>query len=77
VLAQAPGATPRTVVGDRRVALVETRLGAAEVLRAAAAAEIPLRDVTVDGPCLKASISLVKRPTSGASARSWPRAVRS
>jgi aspartate kinase len=62
VLAQIPGATPRTVVGDRRVALVETQAGATEVLRAAAEADVPLRDVTVDGPCLKASISLVNAP---------------
>jgi aspartate kinase len=62
VLAHARGREARAVVGDRRVALVEARSGASHVLRAAAEAEVTLRDVTIDGERLRASISLLNAP---------------
>ena len=63
---QAPGARPWTVVGDRRVALLSTTTQAEAVLRAAAAAEVPLRDASFSAGRLTASVSLLNEPDLGA-----------
>ena len=62
---QAPGARPWTVVGDRRIALVSTTAQTEAVLRAAAAAELPLRDTAFAGGRLTASVSLLNEPDLG------------
>jgi aspartate kinase len=56
------GRAPRAVVGDRNLALLHASTGADAVLGAAAEAALPLRDVSLDGDELTASISLLNAP---------------
>jgi aspartate kinase len=62
ILHHASAARPFTVVGDRRVALVRARTRPDAALRAAAAAELPLRDAVFDASGLTACVSLLNAP---------------
>jgi aspartate kinase len=61
VLARTSEGAARAVVGDRRLVLVRAS-NAAGALSAAAEADVPLRDVTIEGTRLTASISLLNAP---------------
>ncbi len=52
----------RAVVGDRKLALLRSSGDTTALLAAAADANVPLRDVTLDGAGLTASISLLNAP---------------
>jgi len=58
----AAGAGTRAVVGDRKLALLCASGDATALLTAAADANVPLRDVTLEGARLTASISLLNAP---------------
>jgi aspartate kinase len=65
-ISSAPGGDHHfAVVGDRHMALLRSAASASEILRAAAAAEVPLRDSFADGERLTASISLANVPDLG------------
>ena len=56
------GRAPWTVVGDQKLALLRVPRAAHAVLTAAAEATLPLRDVTLEGDALTATISLLNAP---------------
>jgi aspartate kinase len=62
VVREATGAAPWTVVGDRKVAYLRATGSTESVLARAAEAELPLRDVSLDGERLSASVSLLNAP---------------
>jgi aspartate kinase len=62
-IAEAGGSSSlRAVVGDRKLALVRTPRGALALLAAAAEANLPLRDLTLEGDGLTASVTLLNAP---------------
>jgi aspartate kinase len=61
----ATGGGARAVVGDRQLALLRASGDTTALLAAAADAKVPLRDVTLDGAGLTASISLLNAPDLG------------
>ena len=56
------GRAPWTIVGDQKLALLRAPSAAHAVLAAAAEAALGLRDVTLDGDALTATISLLNAP---------------